>query len=130
MSTLLKTNSKVYRERIYTFLLESIEFEDLEGAEITNRQKIDYFFSEFESIANYPNNIRKFPNEQNRLADYLQGLPSSLQIPFYNYDILNLVKELHGVKELTEKQEDTILANYWNHISFMLISLRKKLSGK
>lgn len=125
MTNLLRTNTKEYKERIYKYLLESIDFEDLEGEEITDRQKIDYLFAHFES--EYGHEKRRTPNEQERLKGWLMGLPSYINIAFYNYDILELAKELHNTKVLTEKEENKILENYWDHIAFMLLKLKREL---
>jgi len=120
---LKRTNSKDYTDRMESFLLEAID----NGKE-TSKGKINLFFLTFEKCTNYAYNLHRYLTRQNRLADYLQGLPSDFSIPFYNYDILNFAKEIHEVDSLTEKQEKTILENYWSHIAFHLIRLHEKFN--
>ena len=93
---LKRTNSKDYTDRMESFLLEAIE----NGKE-TSKGKINLFFLTFEKCTNYAYNLHRYLTRQNRLADYLQGLPSDFSIPFYNYDILNFAKEIHEVDSLT-----------------------------
>jgi hypothetical protein len=123
---MLKTNSKIYVNSIQNYLLNSIEFDGMENVELSNRQKIEYFFNEFENHANYKYNLQRFPNIQERLKNWLQGLPSCINIVFSNYDILQLAKNLHNVESFTEKQEDTIVQNYFNHVAFHLLKLKNK----
>ena len=97
----------------------------VKNREISPKSKIDYLFEEFERVANHPYNLKKFPNEQDRMADYLMGLPFCFE--FENYKILQLAEKLHECK-LTEKQEDIILKNYWNHLAFKILQLKRKLN--
>ena len=80
------TNSKEYKEKFFEYILECIEIPDANRA--TSKDKIDFLFSEFERVANHPYNLKKFPNEQDRLSDYLMNLPFSFE--FENYKILKL----------------------------------------
>ena len=124
----MKTNSKIYKTKINDFLLSSISFEECE--DLTNRQKVEYLFSTFNQEFNHEYNKKHYPNYQLRIANWLQGLPSCIDIPFTYCDILELAKSLHDVKEFTEKQEDTILSNYFNHIAFHLIKLGQTFNVK
>jgi hypothetical protein len=126
MQKLKKTNSKNYINDIQNYLLSSITFEGLDDIDLSNRQKIEYFFNEFENQTNYRYNLKRYPNIQDRLKNWLQGLPGCINVAFTNYDILELAKTLHSVTELTEKQEDTILENYFNHLAYHLLKLRNK----
>jgi len=117
------TNSKEYKEKFNEYILDCIEIPN--ANRVTSKDKIDFLFSEFERVANYHNNLKKFPNEQDRMADYLQGLPFSFE--FENYKILQLAEKLHECK-LTDKQEDVILKNYWKHLAFKILQLKRKLN--
>ena len=43
--------------------------------------------SQGRAVYNYPNNIKKFPNEVTRLADHFQGLPGPFHPEYRNYEI-------------------------------------------
>ena len=56
--------------------------------------------------------------EQKALAEWLQGLPSAINIDFYNHDILKLAVKWGSIPEnATEKQEDKIINNWFNFIA-------------
>jgi len=70
--------------------------------------------------------MRRYPNEQIRLSNWLSGLA----LPFvegYNYKILEQTARLHEVEreDITEKQVNTILNNYFNHMAFMMLKLKE-----
>jgi hypothetical protein len=44
--------------------------------------------------------------------DYLQGLPSMCTVPFYNNEILEILKE-YGITVKSEKAQQTLLDKYW-----------------
>lgn len=55
------------------------------------------------------------------------GLPSSFNIAFTNYDILQLAYKWGSLKETdTESRKDKIIANYFNFIAVKTFQLFKK----
>lgn len=128
MNKLLKTNSKEYLTRLNAYLIESIETDYFTTEPKTDKDKINAVYKEYEAEFCHDYNIKRYPNDVVRFSEWLMGLPSCINIEFQNYDILELAKKLHGVNELTEKQEDVILNNYWLHIADKFLSLRSKLN--
>ena len=114
---MLKTNTKLYRERIKAYILGCIDSEDVE---LSDSEKIPHLIERFKAEYEHPYIIKRYPNRQQRLAEWLMGLP--LNFDFYNYKILEVAQELHGC-ELTDKQEDTILNNWWNHLAYHILKL-------
>ena len=130
METLIKTNSKQYRERIYAAILESINFEDNNGKyieELTPRQKIDYFFATFDSEYNNEYNKKRYPNEQERIAQWLSGLPSHIHIPYCSDDILEFAANMHGISKVPENKREIIISGFFNHMAFMLLQMKSKI---
>jgi len=125
MTKLLRTNTNEYRTNVYKYIDSIIDFEHLPTA--NRAQKMHSLLAEFERVANYKYNLIKLPNTQERLADYLQGLP--IGIDYANYKILEVAKKLHNVTELTEKQEDMIINNWFSHIAFMILQLNNKINA-
>ena len=117
-------NNPTPKLKLIIFLLDSIEIEENENA--TDKEKINYFFDCYDREFNHDYNKRYYPNEQERLKNYLQGLPSCINIPFYNWDILELYKQLNGIKTLSSKKEESVLKYYWDKIAFTLIQLKRK----
>ena len=130
MATLIKTNSKVYRERIYKEILDAINFEhDGEYIEdLTPKQKIDYLFSSFEREFNYENNKKRYPNYQERLAQWLMGQPSYIHLPSYNFEILEFAARVHGIDEVPENKQDIIINGFYMHMAYMIMKLKETLN--
>lgn len=63
---------------------------------------------------------------QRALREWLQGLPSSVNIAFMNYEILELYKKWNGIESMTEKEEDKILSMYWNFMAMRILGLWRK----
>ena len=62
------------------------------------------------------------------VMDWLQGLPSSITIPFYNHEILKMAKSWGSLPvDATEKQEDKLLENYWRFMANKLCQLFAKV---
>ena len=112
---MLRTNTKIYRERIKGYIISCIDSEDVH---LSESDKIPYLMQRFESETRH--NIKRYPNDQDRMANWLAGLPFNFD--FESHRILEVAQELHGC-ELTDKQEDTILNNWWNHLAYHILRL-------
>ena len=110
-----------------TYLLDSINFEGFDFAAPTNnKEKIIQFFEVFNLEVGY--NIKRL-GEYKALSEYLQGLPSCINIVFNNYDILELAKEYGSISNnATDQQKQKILDNYWDFMANKLIKLKNKYS--
>ena len=66
--------------------------------------------------------------ERRAFCEWLQGLPSSLTVPFYNHDILNRAY-IHGALQAnaTEEQEDEFLNKYFMNLSDAFFTLYNNL---
>ena len=125
---MLRTNSKKYLNNIQTYLIDSVNTEDALHNAITDAEKIAFVMACYDSEFNHKYNQARHPNEQTRFANWLAGLPSVLNIPFYNDDIINLAKELQEVETYAEKMEQRICDNYFNFMSYHILKLNSKLN--
>jgi hypothetical protein len=125
---MLRTNSKKYLNNIQTYLIDSVNTEDALHNAITDAEKIAFVIACYNSEFNHKFNQARHPNEQTRFANWLAGLPSVLNIPFYNDDIINLAKELQEVETYAEKMEQRICDNYFNFMSYHILKLNSKLN--
>lgn len=123
---MLKTNSKKYLNNIQSYILDSIDSEGYDIKTETPTEKLQFLFDCFEVEFNYKNNQLRYPNLQDRFANWLQGLPSVINLPYQEYEILQLSKILFEVYTLTEKQKETIINNYWSFMAFQIIKLKNK----
>ena len=92
----------------------------------TERDKVTFLLNTLLHAKGYEfkrNNI----NKTDVIADWLMGLPSSLNIVFNNHDILRLAKKWGSIpQDATEKQEDKILENYWRFMASKTLQLFTK----
>jgi len=110
-----------------TFLTDAITGEGYNVNVETPKQKFQFvvnqFFTEFE--CEYAR--RRTPNYQQRVGEWLSGVPSCIDIPFYNVDILALAKDLQEIEGDTKKSwEDAVLKNYWGFMAHHIIKLQEK----
>ena len=121
----LDTSKKEYKEKLDNYIYDCIENYDVE---LSNDEKIIYFMSEFDRVANYPNNIKHHPNIVDRIDDYLMGLPFNFD--FSNYYKLQIVSKLHGVDKIPENKKDWVIENFNKHVAMRILKLHEKLGGK
>lgn len=70
--------------------------------------------------------------EVNAFKEWLQGLPSVLTVPFYNYDIINNAREAGLLTSTSddwykEKDEDSFLDRYWIRLAEAFFNLKDNL---
>ena len=94
----------------------------------TEAERLQFLYDTFVTEYWYDYNKKYYHNNiYNAFASWLQGLPSSFNIDFANYRILEIAKEWGSLAiDATEKQEDKILANWWNFISIKTFHMFKK----
>ena len=81
-------------------------------------------YSIFQSEYVYKNN--RHLGDQKLFSEWLQGLPSVLTPPFYNYDILQgAILVGHDVS--TEEKEDIYLQNYWDNLATAFFRLKENM---
>lgn len=109
----------------FEYLLDCIDTEQIgEGA--TDKEKIDFVFKTFEIEYGYSYNKRIYPNECERLAQYLRGLPSCVNVAFINYEIVQIGKSWGFCKTL--KSETKFVENWFEVCAFRLIQMRDMLN--
>ena len=120
---MLRTNSKKYLQNVQSFILDSVSGLDYNVKTDTPSEKMAFLWDCFNKEYNYQNNVLRYPNIKTRFANWLSGLPSVIDLPFTNYEILETSKKLLETDNLTAIQEDKILANYYNFMSYHVLKL-------
>ena len=119
----MKTNSNAYCEAFERYALCCIEDAD-NGADFDDiTDCLTYAIERYRSEYDLPSNRERKPNNQDRLADYLQGLP--FHFAFANNDILAVYKALHG-EECQASKRETIILGWWQHLALMLERIAKR----
>lgn len=123
----MKTNSKEFTQKIENYILEIIQSNDV--ALNTIQKKLDFCREKFEIEFNHEYNKKRYPNTQKRVAEWLMGLPISIE--YENYRIIELAKEWGSIpNDASEKLEDIVISNWFNLVAFKLIRLSEKFGVK
>lgn len=130
----LKTNSKAYRQRIRTYLLENgADWTEVEIAKFNPYDRADligdatvwgrsvaadsrkalYLAQKFDSEYNYADNRKRTPNLQDRVESWLSELPTHIA---YDYtSIGEVARKLHHPNKLTDEEIDKVQAQWFKH---------------
>jgi len=114
------------------FLIDCIaEPEDFENGVtddgITPRRvlKVQNFFKVFNDEYGYEITRQ---GEYNALTEYMQNQPSSISLPCYYHEQIELAKELGSIpQDATEKQEQKIIDNFYNFFTNYLLQLKRTM---
>lgn len=123
----MKKNIRDYKinGKQFAYVLDAIDVTDYEGNEIENvsdKEKVKFFFDTFEKEYNCEYYRKIYPNLQQRISQYIQGLPNCINIAFYNYDIINIGKSWGYCQ--TERKENEFVNNWFSVIAFRLLQLK------
>jgi hypothetical protein len=114
-------------EKYLEYLIDCIDGEGYGEELVTDRDKIQFLFNTFKSEYVCEAHLKRYETLQGCFEEWIQGLPSCFNIPFYNYDIIALAKEMGSlVEDATEKQEDKIIENYWRFITTKVFRLFRR----
>jgi 5-formaminoimidazole-4-carboxamide-1-beta-D-ribofuranosyl 5'-monophosphate synthetase len=114
----MKTNSKEVKELIKKHILESVS--NNEGKYFTSLNELkEHVKNEFNRVANYPANLRQFPNNQDRFSDYLNGLPFNFL--FYYSDINDFLNSL-GINPENKEHSDEKSVKLYHYLIFREIN--------
>lgn len=103
------------------YILASIMAEGYLDNPVTDSEKLAFLRATFKSEYGWA--IQR-NGEFAALVEWLQGLPSSINIAFYNHDILRLAREWGSLPDsASEKQEDKILESYWRYMAMRILGL-------
>lgn len=109
---------KRYQEQ-YDYILSRIYSED--EVLITPEEKLRHFVSKFHRECDNEERRKMWSNRQERIAQYLQCLPSCCSVAYGTWHIGNIGEEWGIVK--TEKQRDRFVKSWWSMLAFRIIQL-------
>lgn len=84
------------------------------------------FFDSFNEEYNNACNQRLYPDLQERVKEYIKGLPSCFSIDYSDYNIEQAGKSWGYCQ--TGKQRENFINNWFSVIAFGLIQLKEKLN--
>lgn len=107
---------KVYGKQC-AYILDSIEIEG--KSRPSDKTKINYLVECFNDEYNYAYNKRIYPNLQQRIAEWLMGLPSCIHVAFTYHDIIEQGKEWGFCQ--TKRKEDEFCNRWWSVLAFRIM---------
>lgn len=108
----------------FAYVLDCIYNDEKEN--MSDKEAINYFFECFNKEYNDIYYKRLCPNLQERIKEYIKGLPTCFGVAFCDDTIINIGKSWGYCK--TEKQQRDFLDNWFSVIAFRLIQLKEKLN--
>ena len=108
----------------FAYVLDRIYNENNEN--MSDKEAINYFFDCFNREYNFAYYKRLYPNLQERVREYIKGLPSCFSIDYTDYNIEQVGKTWGYCK--TQKQTSNFVNNWFDVIAFRLIQLKEKLN--
>lgn len=107
--------------KVKLFILDNIDSDNYEVSTTTPAEKMAFLKATF--MSEYGWRVTQV-GRQEALIDYLQGLPSSVSLPFYYHDIIELAIKWGSLSQApTDKQADKITDNYWNFMAAKICQL-------
>lgn len=114
---------KGYKGKLFKYLVESIDFEGYDYPQCESiKDKLQTLVNCFAHEYCCKYELLRCGSYQSLFAGWLQGLPSCLNLPVYNCDIINFSKEIGSYQTFSdEKKQDAfdvkICDNFYNFIA-------------
>ena len=114
----MRTNSKAVNESMRAHVLDCVTDEFGENFP-TFEQARDELASEFARVADYPHNLKRFPNNQERFHDYLMGIPFGFE--FENWKIAEFLNGL-GINSEGKEFDPEKSARLYTYLIFKTLN--------
>ena len=118
----MKSNSKTVKLAIQKHILECV-YNYEENQFKTLEEACNHLNSEFNRVAGYDYNLRKFPNYVDRFVDYLQG------IPFHFYYTNEDLKEFLNSLGINPNNKEFSSNDMWNRYGLLIYREMIKFSN-
>ena len=128
----MNTNTKEFKAQVRAYIMacipdvQTIAAEYDQTIEDTDKARVNWVVDTFNS--EYGHAVKQY-GKQRAFSEWLQGLPSAIRIEYRNYRIIEIAKRWGSLPaNATEKQEDRIISNWFNFISFKFWQLHATLN--
>lgn len=95
----------------------------------SDAEKIAHVINAINDQALYADNLRRYGSAQNCISNWLMGLPSVINIPYMNWEIIEL-GNTWGYNLTTTGREDKFLADYWPAAAMAIMKIARKYKIK
>lgn len=91
--------------------------------ELTLQEKFQMVYNIYQDEFCHPSTVLRYPSEKERLAEWLKGLPSVINFPFYNYDIEQIGIKL-GVKLDYDSDVEKFLGHWFYRLATLILQMK------
>jgi hypothetical protein len=110
-----------------TTILDAISLDGREIKDEANMKTLDKLKAVYEIfLSEYIHEYNEHIPREHLFKEWMMGLPSALEVPFMNHEILSNVTEW-GFNMLSEEVEDSILSTYWERCAKAFFTLKDNL---
>ncbi len=108
----VRTTTKQVRNQIKDYVLQSIDGDSYDVEFTDDKHRIQFLRDTF--LKEYVHENNQHLPTQKLFIDWVQGLPNSFSVVFYNYDIIKKLNKWAGTElDINDKNEHEYLENYW-----------------
>ncbi len=113
-------------DNLLSYVLGCLDTETEDGNTLaTEKERIQNVASAFIAEFNYEANRRRYPNRQERVSQWIMGIPSTLTVEIWNSGIIELGSRF-GYKLETEKKQDAFLDKWFLLVAFKLLQIANR----
>jgi len=110
-----------------TTILDAISLDGREIKDEANMKTLDKLRAVYEIfLSEYIHEYNEHIPREHLFKEWMMGLPSALEVPSMNHEILSNVTEW-GFNMLSEEVEDSILNTYWERCAKAFFTLKDNL---
>lgn len=120
--------TKEIRTKVEAYILDCITPEGYGVVCNSDKEKLNFLYSTFINEYGYPQNFKRYGNEQNVFVEWLKGLPSVFRVHFTNYDILEQLREW-GIIKGEVRNEQYYLEIWWKKIYMVFQAMLRRANA-
>ncbi len=101
--------------KVKAYIIESIYAEGYPENPVTDKEKLQFLYDTFKDEYGF---MIKRIGEYNAFSEWLRGLPTAINIHFYNCDIIKYAEDLGTLKaNASDNEQYKIINNWFNFIT-------------
>jgi hypothetical protein len=121
------TSRKQLNDFVSSYILNAIDGEGYDKELNTDTEKLQFLADCFKGEYMHPNALKFYKTYQECFRQWIMGLPSSFNIDFENYRIIEIAKEWGSLDNNSPSRKvDNILTNWFNFIAAKTLQLMAK----
>lgn len=121
MKTKELTRIQTLKQKQMQYVLDAICTENYSVSAETDKEKLQFLIDTFKKEYLYEQTLKQYGSIQRVFEEWIKGLPSSFNIDYSDYNIMQIGVEWGILKAgFTDKQMDQFVMSWWTRI-FMIV---------